>query len=50
MKWAGSIFTSTGDSAANETWVACTCEPSVCIGAVGIGMTVMRIEAAFVYI
>ena len=47
---AGSIFTSTGDSAADESWVALTCEPSVCVGAVGIRMTVMGKVATLVYI
>ena len=44
------FLTSTRCSGATETRFASTCETSICVGAVGIGMTVMGVRSAFVYI
>ena len=50
QKYIGLFLTSTRCSGATETRFASTCETSICVGAVGIGMTVMDISGAFVYI
>ena len=50
QKYIGLHLTSTRCSGATETWFASTCETSICVDAVGIGMAIMGVSSAFIYI
>ena len=49
-KFVVTVITKAGLSGALVPWFTCTCEGSVCVDAVGIGVTVMGNSGTFVYI